>query len=74
MTKQEEILLKQKTATDLVLIGYMMFLNDKELFKEASDYVNGFINCLSKEEMEKLLEKNKDLLEQALAHDVNQGS
>ena len=38
MTKQEEILIKQKTATDVALIGYMMFINEKGLLDEAKKF------------------------------------
>lgn len=64
MTKQEEILIKQKTATDVALIGYMMFINEKGLLDEAKKFVEGFISSLKKEEFETLISKNKELLEQ----------
>ena len=38
MTKQEEILIKQKTVTDVALVGYMMFINEKGLLDEAKKY------------------------------------
>ena len=64
MTKQEEILIKQKTVTDVALIGYMMFITDKGLLDEAKKFVEGFISSLTKEEFETLIQKNKELLEQ----------
>lgn len=75
MTKQEEILIKQKTATDVALIGYMMFINEKGLLDEAKKFVEGFISSLKKEEFETLISKNKELLEQLGAkNDVNRGA
>jgi hypothetical protein len=64
MTKQEEILIKQKTVTDVALVGYMMFINEKGLLDEAKKFVEGFISSLKKEEFEILIQKNKELLEQ----------
>lgn len=75
MTKQEEILIKQKTATDVALIGYMMFINEKGLLDEAKKFVEGFISSLKKEEFETLISKNKELLEQLGAkNDVTRGA
>lgn len=64
MTKYEEILIKQKTVTDVALIGYMMFINEKGLLDEAKKFVEGFISSLSKEELETLIQKNRELFEQ----------
>lgn len=75
MTKQEEILIKQKTATDVALIGYMMFINEKGLLDEAKKFVEGFISSLKKEEFETLISKNKELLEQLGAkNDITRGA
>lgn len=75
MTKQEEILIKQKTATDVALIGYMMFINEKGLLDEAKKFVEGFISSLKKEEFETLISKNKELLEQLGAkNDADRGA
>ena len=75
MTKQEEILIKQKTATDVALIGYMMFINEKGLLDEAKKFVDGFISSLKKEEFETLISKNKELLEQLGAkNDADRGA
>ena len=75
MTKQEEILIKQKTATDVALIGYMMFINEKGLLDEAKKFVEGFISSLKKEEFETLSSKNKELLEQLGAkNDADRGA
>lgn len=75
MTKHEEILIKQKTVTDVALIGYMMFINEKGLLSEAKKFVEGFISSLSKEELEALVQKNKELLEQlGTTNDTTRGT
>ena len=75
MTKQEEILIKQKTATDVALIGYMMFINEKGLLDEEKKFAEGFISSLKKEEFETLISKNKELLEQLGAkNDTTRGA
>lgn len=75
MTKHEEILIKQKTVTDVALIGYMMFINEKGLLGEAKKFVEGFISSLSKEELEALVQKNKELLEQlGTTNDTTRGT
>ena len=75
MTKQEELLIKQKTVTDIALVGYMMFINEKGLLDEAKKFVEGFISSLKKEELEALVQKNKELLEQLGAtNDATRGA
>lgn len=58
-------LLKTKTISDLALVGYMTFLNEKGLLNEGQKYVEGFIASLSKEEFEDIMKRNEDALEQA---------
>lgn len=75
MTKQEEILITQKTVTDVALVGYMMFINEKGLLDEAKKFVEGFISSLTKEELGALIQKNKELLKQLGAtNDTTRGT
>lgn len=62
MDKFDE-LLNQKTIGDVVLIGYMMFLNDKKLLEEADKYVNGFVRSIKNEQFAILAKKNREALE-----------
>ena len=59
-----ELLLQQKTMTDIVLAVYLMILNDKGLFKEADEFVKGFLACMSKEERETLYQQKKQRFEE----------
>ncbi len=72
--EKEELLLKQKTISDIVLIGYMMFLNEKGLLEEANQFVAGFLSVLTPQEKEELLKKATQSLEQAVAHDTNKSA
>lgn len=69
---KDDVLIQQKTAVDVALVGYMLFLNEKGLLDEAKKFVEGFIGSLSKEEVRALIIRNKQMLEQAGTHnDVN---
>lgn len=65
MTKTEELLINQKTMVDIALVGYMLFLNEKGLLDEGKEFVDGFINSLTQEEVTALVLRNKQALEQA---------
>jgi len=66
MTNEEKVdlLLRQKTMTDIVIAGYLMFLNDKGLFQEADKFVKGFLACMSKDEREALYKQKKQRFEE----------
>ena len=71
MDKKYEILLKSKTMTDIALIAYMTYLNEKGLLQEAKKYVQGFISSLKGSDIETLVRKNDELLEQSgVKHDA----
>lgn len=63
MDKRVALLINQKTASDVTLIGYMMFLNEKGLLKEAMEFVEGFVKSLTKEEFIALTQKYANTLE-----------
>lgn len=69
MTKTEELLLNQKTMVDIALVGYMLFLNEKGLLDEGKEFVDGFINSLTQEEVTALVLRNKQALAQAQGKD-----
>lgn len=70
-----ELLLRQKTLNDVVLAGYMMFLNDKGLLAQADDYVKGFINVFNNEEIESVFLQKKALFDKEIAdYDAKRGA
>ena len=76
-TDQEKIeqLLRQKTISDIALAGYMMFLNDRNLLTQAEEYVKGFIECFTNEDMERVFEQKKTLFEKEITeYDNKRGS
>ena len=77
-TDQEklELLLRQKTLTDVVLSGYLLFLSTKNLLAEAETYVKGYLKtCFQEEEMKTVFEQKKAFFEkEVVEYDNRRGS
>lgn len=58
MEKNEQ-LLRELTLQNLVILGYMTFCNEKGILKEGMEYVKGFTQCFTKEELEAVFQKAK---------------
>ena len=64
-------LLTQITVLNVTILGYMLFLSEKKLDKEAQEYVKGFVEVFTGEEWQKMFENTKQLCLSKHAQEVS---